>query len=316
MRQRTESAGRRARSGFTLLELLVVLAIIATLVALSAAAIMRFTGVQQISNTRDQLVKLGSIVRDRWKIETNIFRTEPMDTTVKTYMDTTFGTTGNEGLRRVIWIKLRLRQTFPMTFAEALTPPSGLAAGTALDPLPVYKNYLMTTYGVTSSTTAPFESAACLLMALQRGSSGAGFQPDDLGRGSTLNLTAGSVTIPALVDAWGSPLQFYRWPTGDPILNPGGAQAGAGNDPTDPTGLLESPTWLSANGAAFATVFGYTPPSATAGGAAQSYRLEPLIVSWGPDGLLGLDTVTATPTVSASGTNDSADNISTATPPQ
>jgi prepilin-type N-terminal cleavage/methylation domain-containing protein len=322
MRQRqarTRAGG--GRPGFTLIEMLVVITIIALLLTLSAAAILRFTGVGQRNATQAQLTKLATLLRDRWNIALEIARKEPIPTTpvnVVSWIDTNFGTTTNTPLRRVIYIKLKLRQEFPMTFDEALNLTATSPLPSPLPALPVYQQYL-TNLGIAGSSaqTAPYESAACLAMILQRGSSGAGFTPEDLGVGAAVNFPNGASSIPALVDGWGSPLAFVRSPAGDPVLNPGGARSGPSNDTTDPTGLLCVPTWLASTVPVtgggtvavttnFDTVFGYTPPSTSP---ATSYYLPPLIVSPGPDKILGLDT-TATPTSTAAD-----DNLSTATPP-
>jgi prepilin-type N-terminal cleavage/methylation domain-containing protein len=321
------------RRGFTLIELLVVLSIIAILFTLTAGAVLRFTGVQQKNNTQNQLIKLATLIRDRWTIATSIAYKEPMSSTLSSWIDSNFGTSGNAPLRRVIYVKLRLRQEFPQTFDEALNNNIPAAFGTVpseLKPLSVYSQYL-SNKSITGSASvsvvtgqAPFESAACLLMVLQRGSSGAGFSPEDLGVGSVVNfpLTPGSTTtVPALVDGWGAPLAFFRCPSGDPVLNPSGTggQAGNANDLTDPQGLLCTPSWRSspgwysvaANATNFQTVIGYTLPT-TVG---NSFYLPPLIVSGGPDKQFGLDSV-ATPQVPASSTSPNPyDNLSTASPP-
>jgi hypothetical protein len=129
-------------------------------------------------------------------------------------------------------------------------------------------------------------------MALQTGLSGGGFKPEDLGVSTTQNFTAGTGKIPALIDAWGNPLAFIRWPAASPDLNPGGAQAGYNNDSSDPDGTFTIASWQTtggmptANYTNFQTTFGYTPP-ARGTGAALSFKLVPILVSAGPDQSLG-----------------------------
>jgi prepilin-type N-terminal cleavage/methylation domain-containing protein len=303
------------RPGFTLIEILVVITIIAILLTLSAAAILRFTGVQQGNNTQNQLAKLGPLVRERWNLAANSARQDPLSSTVVTWIDTNLGSSGNPPLRRVLYVKLKMRQKFPMSFDEALNVSlkaafPGLPA--ELDTPAFYKQYL-SNIGITgagTAQTAPYESAACLLMALQGGAAGGGFDPEDLGVGSVVPFTAGSANIPTLVDSWRTPLAFIRSPTNDPILNPGGARSGPSNDLLDPQGLLCVSSWLSmttpAVSANFTTIFGYTLPNASP---PTSYYLPPLIVSAGPDGKLGLDIV------ATQISTDANDNLSTATPP-
>jgi hypothetical protein len=157
-----------------------------------------------------------------------------------------------------------------------------------------------------------------MLMALQEGVSGQKITPDSIG--TTLEIPVGNGRLPAVVDGWGNPLTFFRWPTGSLDLNaaPGAStvtdiygnanypQPGPSNDPTDPEGKLTSATFLANTTYVtnFQAAVGYTLPARTAAGTAQSYVLRPLVVSSGPDGKLGLDGFAA-----PDGTSDSFDNL-------
>jgi type II secretory pathway pseudopilin PulG len=148
---------------------------------------------------------------------------------------------------RVVWVKLRLKQAFPQSLDEVFQfpyaiPPgviSQFPRGLRVPPLPAYvqalsnagitaANYktlpLTTQDGVSWQTSAAnpeasAESAILLLMALQRNVSGQGVSAEVLsGRNIAAFATTGGLTAPGLVDAWGSPLQFCRWPTDYPDL--------------------------------------------------------------------------------------------------
>jgi hypothetical protein len=78
------------------------------------------------------------------------------------------------------------------------------------------------------------------------------------------------------------------------VQNPGGAQQGY-NDPGDREGLLTTPSWLTSAGRTPFQTSLHALPDRAANGRAQSYNLAPLIVSAGPDRLLGLDPATFAP---------------------
>jgi prepilin-type N-terminal cleavage/methylation domain-containing protein len=268
------------RDAFTLIELMVVIVIIAALVALSASAVVKYIEVQQNANTQSildrtqsQLARAWSKVKDQAYAETipsgveswiwsNLAQIpgEPADTTTRRV--------------RVLYVKLKLRQAFPMNFNEALNPAP-------LPPLQAYVTYL-NSLGVTASTGAAYESSACLLMALQRGVSGAGIDPSQLTVGG---FTGNANGIPYLTDAWNRPIYFSRVPVGSAILNPnpypGDGQDGA-NDPLDPNGYLQAPNWAQTTGASgpYGAVFTALTLQKLAG-PDSSYKIAPMVASGG-----------------------------------
>lgn len=307
-------SGRAERGAFTLVELMVVITIMAALAALTASAVLKFIGVQQSSNTQSTLDRVQSQLIKAWsKVKENALKaamTEPTngaglqilglpygagDATVKDWIQNHLSTLGDVNASKrtqVIYLKLRLKQAFPMSFNEALNPAP-------LPPLPAYVTYLKS-LGISGSSpqTAFFESSACLLMALQRGVSGAGIDPSELtagGAAGNLQLPGGS--LPYLTDAWGRPIFFTRTPAGNLNLNPvsaypnvygpmkswGGnmvtcySQTG-NNDLGDPLGYLVSTAWRTAFGALFFSVTSEVVPI----NANTSYKLAPMLASGGP----------------------------------
>jgi prepilin-type N-terminal cleavage/methylation domain-containing protein len=281
MRLLRKRQGWPRRAGFTLIELLTVIAIIAVLATLSAAAVIKFIGVQYKSNTTNALNKVAPLVKSAWvRVAEEAKRETPNSAMVQNLAG------GNTQRAQVIWTYLRVQQAFPQSFNEVFNPPAG-----ALPGLPNYQAYL-SNLGINQATAAsqdgPYSSAACLLMALQRRVDGGGVSADDLGKASTqlVKLPNGN-TISVLVDGWGTPLWFIRYPTSFAFLNPGGPQPGVANDPLDPQGLLasQSQTWLNSPGRSqFQGLFHLLPSSA-----GVSYVIQPVIVSSGPDQQLGID---------------------------
>lgn len=270
-----------ARPGFTIIELMLVLAIIGILISLSVAGVMKVASAQQVSLTRTVETQLASQVGKSWSAVADKARNEAPSG------DALSMAGGNRERAKVIHLKLRLRQAFPISFQEVLDPSVSPAS---YKPLPVYQTYLSQA-GVTSAAYGqPWESSACLLMALQRGPSGTGINLEDLGVGSAVKsvTVAGTSNIQILTDSWGNPFVFSRWPNGDASgvspVNPSGYQpVSAGYlDPGDPKGELTRSSWVSSAGAA---TFSKYHPLIPAG---NSLNLTPRIVSSGPDGALGL----------------------------
>ncbi len=289
-RARSDRSGRIERSAFTLIELMVVITIMVALMALTAAAVLKFLGVQQTSNTQSYLDRVQSQLIKAWSKVKDSAKNETVPPTVVALA----GTDANaNGRARVIYLKLKLRQAFPMNFGEALNVPYnnpelaawGLPTLVPPSPVPAWQGYFtyLTSLGITpalvSSQAAPqpYESSVCLLMALQRGVSGAGIDPADLTAGGAAGsfMTPSGGNLPYLNDAWGRPIFFSRVPSGCPLLNPSGPLPGA-NDPGDPQGLLTTPQWVTNFGTQFAQLtLQPVLPSA-------SFKLAPMLASGGP----------------------------------
>ncbi|HVS35489.1 MAG TPA: type II secretion system protein [Gemmataceae bacterium] len=303
MRMRNRSACRRA--GFTITELLVVVAIIGVLVSLTAAAVMRLIPLTQTNNTKAELTKLETELQKEYRAATDKYSKEPIPNQGtalgNAYWNFVVPTATNSSgqfdpnLARVIWTKLRLKQTFPTSFNEALNP-------FPMPPNTGYANQLTVLGYTTANTTSPqpWESSACLLLALGRSEDGAGVTPDVLGVASYSKDygTPSNGSIKGLVDGWGNPLVFSRWPVASTVLNPnpaGAPQPKANNDPADPSGLLESSLWQQ-NNSAYTNFTTWCHPvgKPAAGGDATSYRVFPLVVSGGanPGGQVGLNATT------------------------
>lgn len=301
------------RGGFTLMELLVVITIIAALMALTASATMKFITSQQMSNTQSTLDRVQSQLNRAWSKVKDQANKEPIPANVMALA----GTDANAAARaRVIYVKLRMRQQFPMNFAEALNVPyqnpelatwglPTLVPGYPISPLPAQPGYVsyLASLGITAATvsTQPFpqyyESSACLLMALQRGVSGAGINAEELTSGGAAGNLNG---IPILVDAWNRPIYFSRFPVGCPSLNPTGLPQTGANDPGDPQGLLNSSAWYTQT--VQQTIYSQltlqklAPYSSTP----MSYKQAPLVASggqdnWSKSGLLTFDPLTFAP---------------------
>jgi prepilin-type N-terminal cleavage/methylation domain-containing protein len=268
------------RSAFTLIELMVVIAIIALLVALSAGAVMRYLTTQKGNVTETTIAAVDSESKKHWQKVIDQAARESVPLLQGGTVDGQYGCNGDANLARVIYIKLKLMQQFPMSFNEVFntTNPN------TLPPDIGYQRYL-TQYGYGGSTAAtqPFESSACLLMALERDRGGMKLNTDLL-KSSVKTLPSG---LPFLADGWDQPLAFYRWPTANDEVNAlnkaqPNSVAAIKRDSQDPDGKLMDPTWQSVGGATFVNnIHGLS--------ASGSRYLVPVIASAGPNKKLGID---------------------------
>src|SRR5438105_3266921 len=101
------------RPGFTLVELLVVVAIIGVLAALTASATVGVLSSQKQSNTSLTIQTLMGVLDQQWQAVIDQANKEAIPDGVLLMAGS------NAPRARVIWIKLRLKQEFPMSYAEA-----------------------------------------------------------------------------------------------------------------------------------------------------------------------------------------------------
>jgi prepilin-type N-terminal cleavage/methylation domain-containing protein len=253
------------RPAFTLVELMIVIAIIVILAALTTGAAMRFYGVQQQKNSEVTVTKVYEALKEQWDTVIRQAQQEPISPQAMALAN--YGSTGNlitttsignDAQARAIHIKLRLKQEFPMDFTEILSPyypPYGVD----LPPLRMYQDAVVAMANAGSipwyqpSPTyqaPPLENATCLYLALQRSRGGVSFNFDNLGS----NALAGDSTgyQKWIVDGWKTPIIYYRWPTSNLEVNglnpalPGSPQA-TFRDPQDPTGALLNQMWWLSN---------------------------------------------------------------------
>ncbi len=277
---------KASRPAFTLVELLAVMAIIAILVALSGAAFFYFTYSTPAKTTQSKIMAIDEIFRARWnKVIADAKKETPLPKSVYDLA----GGSDQSARAKVIWIKCRLAEAFPMTYAEVQTPwvyTTGLIPANMRKPCnTAYRKTLGTLNAANNPAT---ESAACLLMALTVDFGGMPSLPD-LARYTKDTDGDG---IAELVDDWGLPLYFYRFPTDNSDLQSAAPQAGAAKtnrDPLDQQGTLNNTGWYNSPygtttcGAFYEANFHMIKSQGTV------LYTVPVIVSAGLDNKLGLN---------------------------
>jgi len=208
---------RGARSAFTLVELLIVIAIIALLAALTTAAVMRFSGTGPRMATVTNLNKIKGAFDTQW----NAVRSKAMNDVLPSNF-LPFAQSVSSGWNppiqnladvraRQVYVELKLAQAFPRSFAEALDPTGGYSSPPIwAQPHSPYKAYLKS-IGITSGTADAAQQGVCLLMALDKGPSNNQVNEEVLGSTAANRVTLNNGNQAwACVDAWGRPLLFAR----------------------------------------------------------------------------------------------------------
>src|SRR5579863_2927303 len=191
-----DSRRRSLRPSFSLVEVLVVIGLIAFLTAAIVAVLPRVANSAKVAATRATIKKVDELLNDRingfqrW-IQTQ--NTIAGNNAPGYVVAAGFGTqySQNPPLYQFLGAKTAFRASFPQTFAELTTPPSYDAS----------KHKPVT------------ESAACLYIILTKA---AVFDTEPPAAGDLKGVEVADTDgdgLPEIVDAWGNPLRFYRWPT-------------------------------------------------------------------------------------------------------
>lgn len=253
------------RGAFTLVEVLVVVALLALLAAIATAAYFRIQGGQQVSAAEATLSKLKSGMDKKWKAVLDNAKT----TAIPDGLLTAAG--GDADRARTMLAYMMLKNEFPTTLAEACNPTQVIVTTPStpaqlgvhvLQPKAAFLAPIRAKFPAPAVLTFPYpsaeESAACFYLALTAtGTRGETFT------GEGLQNQVGEVTVkfqvngadqtmalPAFTDTWGQPVYFCRhtyltevngpeYTKAKPATNQPGSPF---RDPLDPLGKLATPS--------------------------------------------------------------------------
>jgi prepilin-type N-terminal cleavage/methylation domain-containing protein len=251
-------ANSQTRAGFTLLELLVVLFLITFISGLAMGVYTRVRRAQETKVCNESLTKLEQGMKLQWKSILDLARKEQIPPV------TVYIAGGNQDRARALHMKLRLRQEFPQTFAEAMNAPSspaadatfastygaGLTVNQALQqaytPRKAFSDGInkIGTPVVIAAVPIDVQHATMLMMNISQMRGGSVFDAEKgLGGSATRETVVGGTSFKLFYDPWDRLLKFERV-SGDatiaaelsaPPYIPATASSG---DPTDPLGTF------------------------------------------------------------------------------
>jgi prepilin-type N-terminal cleavage/methylation domain-containing protein len=305
MRQTTSPIRQVARGAFTLVEMLVVLAIIFILVSLAAGAIMKVLTVQQQHVTQQTVQKLDGALNSHLKSVIDTAKAEaPQVPTNPTLNPLAWQLSGNDQRRaQVIHVLMCLKREFPNSFSEAVNPfPYYQQSG--YSSMPPNPSYVRALTNISNRANPVDEASSCLYLALKQSRRGSNFDPDSALSTAELVTPFGD-GVKEIYDAWSRPINFIRWPvTNGPKMGsvgpypvgtlqsfpPPPQRPNPPADSEDPELLLVDANWLKwlQNTPGFMLLWqqnvGYPLGSVDNSGNRFQYALAPLIMSNGYNG--------------------------------